>query len=105
MPLRTVLVALVSIIAGPALAQPSTAAAFACHFAMVPMRDGVRLNTSVCEPKVVRAGTPILITRTPYGIAGDTVVGSNYRFLAADGYVFVYQDIRGRFGSEGQFFM
>jgi uncharacterized protein len=85
-----------------AAAQPP---AFACRFVKIAMRDGVHLNTSICEPRGTHPALPILITRTPYGIAGDTVVGDDYRFLAADGYVFVYQDIRGRFGSEGQFFM
>src|SRR5262249_47481102 len=37
--------------------------------------------------------------------AADTAVGDDYRVLAADGYIFVYQDIRGRYGSEGQFLM
>ena len=74
-------------------------------FSRSAMRDGVRLNTSVCEPSGAHDSAAIILTRTPYGIAGDTVVGEDYRFLAADGYVFVYQDIRGRFGSEGQFIM
>jgi uncharacterized protein len=78
---------------------------FACRFVKIPMRDGVRLNTSICEPRGTHPVLPILITRTPYGIAADTVVGTSYRYLVADGYVFVYQDIRGRFGSEGQFLM
>ena len=69
------------------------------------MRDGVRLNTSVCEPEGPHQPLPFLLTRTPYGIAGDTAVATSYRFLAADGYIFVYQDIRGRYGSEGQFIM
>jgi hypothetical protein len=69
------------------------------------MRDGVHLNTSVCEPSGAHALLPFLLTRTPYGIAGDTAVGNDYRFLARDGYIFVYQDIRGRFGSEGRFVM
>jgi hypothetical protein len=72
---------------------------------MIPMRDGVRLNTSICRPNRAQDSLPILLTRTPYGIAGDSVVGDDYRFFAADGYVFVYQDIRGRYGSEGQFRM
>jgi uncharacterized protein len=88
-----------------ARSQAMSAPSFACHFVMIPMRDGVRLNTSICEPKGKHAALPMLITRTPYGIAGNTDVGGDYRFLAADGYVFVYQDNRGRFGSEGQFYM
>jgi len=55
--------------------QPSPAApAFNCRFVMIPVRDGVRLNTSICEPRGAHPDLPILMTRTPYGIAGDTVV-------------------------------
>lgn len=69
------------------------------------MRDGIRLNTSICEPRGQRERLPFMLTRTPYGIAGDTVVRNDYRFFAADGYIFVFQDIRGRYGSEGRFIM
>ncbi len=86
-------------------AQTPAPLPYTCKFLMVPMRDGVRLNTAVCQPNRAQDSLPILLTRTPYGIAGDTVVGTDYRFLAGDGYVFVYQDIRGRYGSEGQFIM
>jgi uncharacterized protein len=79
--------------------------AYGCHFVKIPMHDGVHLNTSICEPRGPHAPMPFLLTRTPYGVAGDTVVGDDYRFFAADGYIFVSQDIRGRFGSEGQFLM
>ena len=79
--------------------------AYACHFVKIPMRDSVALNTSVCQPAHPHPALPFLITRTPYGIAGDTVVRNDYRFFAADGYIFVFQDIRGRYGSEGQFIM
>ena len=76
-----------------------------CRFVKIPMRDGIHLNTSVCEPRHPHDPLPFLITRTPYGIAGDTVVRNDHRFFAADGYIFVFQDIRGRYGSEGQFIM
>jgi len=92
----------------PASAQtppPQSPAGFACRFVKIAARDGAKLNTSICEPKGDHAPLPILITRTPYGIAGDTVVAAANRFLAADGYIFVTQDIRGRYGSDGQFFM
>ena len=69
------------------------------------MRDGVNLNTSICAPFDTRFPLPFLITRTPYGIAGDTAVRDAYRFLVADGYIFIGQDIRGRYGSDGQFLM
>jgi uncharacterized protein len=84
---------------------PQSPPGFACRFVKIAVRDGVKLNTSICEPKGDHPPLPMLITRTPYGIAGDTVVSPANRFLAADGYVFVTQDIRGRYASEGQFFM
>ena len=90
---------------GGSATASSQVAGFSCRFVMIPMRDGVRLNTSVCEPKGTHPPVPILITRTPYGVAGDTMVRTDYRFLAADGYAFVFQDIRGRYKSEGQFYM
>ena len=76
-----------------------------CRFVKIPVRDGIHLNTSICEPQGQHEPLPFLLTRTPYGIARDTVVPDSYRFLAADGYIFVSQDIRGRYGSEGQFIM
>src|SRR5438876_9317246 len=94
-----------SVSPGFAAAQTAPAPAYSCRFAMIPVPAGVHLNTSICQPSDSREKLPFLITRTPYGIAGDTVVGDDYRFLAAEGYIFVSQDIRGRFGSEGQFLM
>jgi hypothetical protein len=86
------LVALV-IAAPPATAQSLSRTDYACRFVQVPMRDGIRLNTSICRPKRAAGDLPFLLTRTPYGIAGDTAVTEHYRFLAADGYIFVGQDI------------
>jgi putative CocE/NonD family hydrolase len=86
-------------------AQQVAPSAYRCRFVQIPARDGVHLNTSICEPGGNHDPLPFLLTRTPYGIAGDTVVSNDYRFFAADGYIFVSQDIRGRFGSEGQFVM
>lgn len=73
---------------------------------MIPMRDGVRLNTHVFRPKGQVAPLPIIIERTPYRAPTDeTWAHDKYESLAADGYTFVFQDIRGRFKSEGQFVM
>ena len=76
-----------------------------CRAAMISMRDGVRLHTRICEARAANAPLPIVITRTPYGIDGLQLIGGNYRYLAADGYQFVYQDSRGRHKSEGKFDM
>jgi uncharacterized protein len=74
---------------------------------MIRMRDGVRLHTMIFVPKDQKESLPFIFSRTPYGIAGSSSDGINRRYkeLVADGYVFVLQDIRGRFTSEGQFVM
>jgi len=75
--------------------------------AMVPMRDGVKLYTVICVPKNSREQLPILLQRTPYGV-GPGLAGrlhSRYKELVADGYIFAFQDIRGKYKSEGEFRM
>ncbi len=74
--------------------------------AMIPMRDGVKLHTFVYTQKGVTEPRPFILNRTPYGIgASNRAMNGGYADLADDGYIFVFQDIRGRFGSEGQFVM
>lgn len=69
---------------------------------MVAMRDGVKLATDVYFPSEggkARAGRfPVVLTRTPYGKSGSKGDGA---FFASHGYVFVAQDTRGRYASEG----
>src|SRR5712692_381642 len=74
---------------------------------MIPARDGVSLHTLIFTPKDQTEALPILMSRTPYGIGQSTSDGLNRRYteLVKDGYIFVLQDIRGRYGSEGQFLM
>jgi hypothetical protein len=74
----------------------------------IPMRDGVRLFTAIYVPKDQPQPSPIMLTRTPYSVA--PYGADQYRqslgpseLFARDGYVFVYQDVRGRWMSEGQF--
>jgi len=75
---------------------------------MIPMRDGVRLFTSIYEPKDKSQKYPIMFDRTPYTVAPygadkyKTLLGPNELF-AREGYIFVYQDVRGRWMSEGEF--
>lgn len=80
---------------------------------MIPMRDGVRLFTVVLAPTQNIKASPFLIQRTPYGaevpIPEDstlpvTKMGS-YQAMATEGYIFVFQDMRGKFKSEGTFEM
>jgi uncharacterized protein len=74
----------------------------------IPMRDGMRLFTSVYCPRDTSVKYPILLTRTPYGIApyGQDKYPSSLgpsKELEEDGFIFVYQDVRGRMMSEGEF--
>ena len=75
---------------------------------MIPMRDGVRLHAEVWRPRDATGKLPILMQRSPYGF-GLARVGKSfdaeYKELAKDGFIFVLEDIRGRFGSEGDFVM
>ncbi len=72
----------------------------------VPMRDGKKLFTSVYVPKDQSKKYPFLMDRTPYSVAPYGVnlykgsLGPSSLFLK-DGYIFVYQDVRGRWMSEG----
>ena len=79
--------------------------------AMVPMRDGVKLHAVIVRPvgsdAAGAAALPFLMERTPYGVDGYSpkrVVASKPE-LAKSGYIFVFEDIRGRYGSEGTFVM
>lgn len=75
---------------------------------LIPMRDGVKLFTSIYEPKAKTTKYPILLNRTPYNVApyGEDkykiLIGPNELF-AREGYIFAYQDVRGRWKSEGEF--
>jgi putative CocE/NonD family hydrolase len=73
---------------------------------MVAMRDHVRLHIAIYTPTDAPGPLPIMFLRTPYGIDGGAFWFQNYlRELAADKYIFVFEDIRGRYKSEGQFVM
>ncbi len=91
----------------PAAAQPGkTLAGYTVTSAMVPMRDGVKLYTTVWTPKDAKEPLPIILERTPYSADGSAGQLLSYlKALATEGYVFVFQDIRGRYKSEGQFVM
>ena len=74
----------------------------------IPMRDGVRLFTAVYVPKDASASHPIVMTRTPYSVAPYGIdryrenLGPSPRF-GRSGYIVAYQDVRGRYLSEGTF--
>jgi len=75
--------------------------------AMIPMRDGIKLNTHIYIPTRTGEQYPILLLRTPYGIGNATPaqLAASIPELTAEGFIVVQQDIRGRFKSEGQFVM
>src|SRR5581483_819569 len=85
----------------------SIPAHYAKHEYHVAMRDGVHLFTAVYTPKDMSQKYPILLTRTPYGVepyGADKFprhLGPSPKF-AEDKFIFVYQDVRGRFMSEGK---
>lgn len=78
---------------------------------MIPMRDGIKLHTVIFSPVGARSDLPVLIMRTPYGASpGRTpddsalsvsIFGSNFSSMLAEGYFLVFQDIRGKYKSEG----
>ena len=91
-------------------AQTDSVTSYKKTSAMIPMRDGIRLYTVIISPVNFNKPVPVLITRTPYGasfpIPDDTVVtitpaSFNNYLLAKEGYIFIYQDIRGKYKSEG----
>jgi len=75
---------------------------------MIPMRDGMKLFTIVYTPKDDSQKYPILLYRTPYSVRYygldnyHTRLGPSEEF-DRDGYIFVFQDVRGKFKSEGEF--
>ena len=83
----------------------------------IPMRDGVRLHTVIIVPKGAK-GAPILLTRTPYNATGLTSHAESSHLapiltgydnatdvIVEGGYIRVVQDIRGKYGSEGDYVM
>ena len=78
------------------------------HEHMVPMRDGVELFTTVYTPKDDSQEYPVLFLRTPYSIGPygpdnyQAQLGPSPEF-DRDGYIFVFQDVRGKFRSQGDF--
>ncbi len=90
-------------------AEPDYSPTFTRQDVMIRMRDGVRLHTQIYVPRDATQALPILLERTPYGIPAEAKGFTSklriYDELIRDGYIFVFQDIRGRFLSEGRFVM
>src|SRR5213596_514807 len=98
----------------PKFEAPTTSYDYVKRDVMIPMRDGVKLYTVIVVPKGAK-NAPILMTRTPYNAseraqrnASPHMVAALPLFdelFAADGYIRVYQDVRGKYGSEGDYVM
>jgi len=101
---RLCLIAVVLFVAG-GYTQEQPRPIFTLEEIMVPMRDGVRLQTVILRPADQTAPLPILFRRTPYGVPAQapTEVPTNIKEFMQDGYILVVQNLRGRFKSEGDF--
>lgn len=98
----------------PKFEAPADANDYVKRVEMIPMRDGVKLYTVIVVPKGAK-NAPIILTRTPYNAAQRATRAPSTRMLAtlpqgdevfvADGYIRVFQDVRGKYGSEGEYVM
>jgi putative CocE/NonD family hydrolase len=88
--------------------------AYTKHTYLIPMRDGIKLFTMILTPNDAPQPSPFLIQRTPYGADiplpnGDSVIPlklmGSLKDMAKEGYIFVFQDMRGKFKSQGTFEM
>ena len=96
-----------AIFTGTAAAQDARSAdsAWIRSDTLIPMRDGVHLFTVIVAPRGGTGPLPILMTRTPYEASGNAGMVPRANELGLGGYILVFQDIRGRFRSEGDFDM
>lgn len=85
--------------------QPALTPIFKLQEVMIPVRDGVHLQTVILTPVDRQEPLPILLLRTPYGVPDKPPeqMPPYVKELAQDGYIFVIQNLRGRFNSEGVF--
>src|SRR5258705_4102378 len=93
---------------------PTSAYDYVKRDVMIPMRDGVKLHTVIVVPKGAR-NAPIIMTRTPYNASKRTERNQSPYMLAtlpegdevfvSAGYIRVFQDVRGKYGSEREYVM
>jgi putative CocE/NonD family hydrolase len=93
---------------------PTAAYDYVKREVMIPMRDGVKLHTVIVVPRGAK-GAPIVLTRTPYNASKRTertrspfllaTLGEADEVFATDGYIRVFQDVRGKYKSEGDYVM
>ena len=103
--LHLILPVLLVICAASQTQQPPSKPIFKLQEVMIPVRDGVHLQTVILTPIDQTGPLPILFRRTPYGVPEKPPeqMPPSLKELAADGYIFVFQNLRGRFKSEGVF--
>lgn len=108
----TLLIFSILISATTSFAQESDSAYVRSHYTkierQIPMRDGVKLFTSIYIPKDQSKKFPIMLNRTPYTVApyGENLYKlslGNFPGMMREGFIFVYQDVRGKWMSEGEF--
>src|SRR5262245_33554887 len=95
-----------------AVVMPKVGDDFERREVMIPMRDGVKLFTLIVVPKGAKRA-PIILTRTPYNAGRRAARNDSPSIVAtlpqgdgvfvADGYIRVFQDVRGKYGSEGEY--
>ncbi len=95
----------ISVAAQQATQTPAAKPLFKIQEVMIPVRDGVHLQTAILTPVDRHGPLPILFRRTPYGVPekAPEQIPASLKELAQDGYIFVFQNLRGRFKSEGAF--
>ncbi len=111
-PSRITTAVLLLTVAAPSIARAQGVDYIKAHYTKyeykIPMRDGVHLFTSVYVPKDAKERYPIMLSRTPYSVqpygvdAYKSDLGPSSHF-GTDGYIVAYQDVRGRWMSEGEF--
>src|SRR5947199_9835769 len=102
---RLSVVAALLVAANAPAQQPAPQPAVTFQEVMFPVRDGVHLPTAVLTPTDKTGPLPILFRRTRYGVPDGPLptVPTSLKELARDGYIFVFQSLRGRLKSEGVF--
>ena len=98
----------------PKFEAPTASYDYVKRDVMVPMRDGVKLHTVIVVPRGA-THAPIILTRTPYDASGRAKREASPHMLGTlpqgdevfvlDGYIRVFQDVRGKYGSEGDYLM
>lgn len=104
--MRWATITLLAVLSVTATAQKETAKPlYDYQQVMIPMRDGVHLQTVILTPVNQSGPLPILFRRTPYGVPDKAPehMPPSLKEFAQDGYIFVIQNLRGRFKSEGEF--